>query len=69
MRRFLEFKGQSFRLDYDRDRADFVIKAEPHPFLLKLQRAIGVGRSWRAQPVPGFFLGRLRGRRCHYDNS
>ena len=37
MRRFLEFKGQSFRLDYDRDRADFVIKTEPHPFLLNLQ--------------------------------
>ena len=47
MRRFLEFKGQSFRLDYDRDGADFVIKTEPHPFLLNLQRAIGVGRSWR----------------------
>ena len=68
MRRFLEFKGQSFRLDYDRDGADFVIKTEPHPFLLNLQRAIG-GCSWRAQPVPGFFLGRLRGRRCYYDNS
>ena len=48
MRRFLEFKGQSFRLDYDRDGADFVIKTEPHPFLLNLQRAIGVGRSSRA---------------------
>ena len=47
MRRFLEFKGQSFRLDYDRDGADFVIKTEPHPFLLNLQRAIGVGGSWR----------------------
>ena len=43
MRRFLEFKGQSFRPDYDRDRADFVIKTEPHPFLLNLQRAIGIG--------------------------
>ena len=60
MRRFLEFKGQSFRLDYDRDSADFVIKTEPHPFLLNLQRAIGLGRSWRAQPVPGFSLGMFR---------
>jgi hypothetical protein len=60
MRKFQEFKGQSFRLDYDRDRAGFVIKTEPHPFLLNLQRAIGVGRSRRAQPVPGFFLGMFR---------
>ena len=60
MRRFLEFKGQSFRLDYDRDSADFVIKTEPHPFLLNLQRAIGLGRSRRAQPVPGFLLGMFR---------
>ena len=58
MRRFLESKGQSFRLDYDG--ADFVIKTEPHPFLLNLQRAIGVGRSRRAQSVPGFFLGMIR---------
>ncbi len=35
MRRFLEFKGQSFRLDYDRDRADFVVKTEPHPFVVR----------------------------------
>ena len=34
MRRFLEFKGQNFRLEYDRNRADFVIKAEPHPFVV-----------------------------------
>ena len=51
MRRSLEFKGQSFRLNYDRDRADFVIKTEPHAFLLNLQRAIGVGlRSARLTP-------------------
>ena len=35
MRRFLEFKGQSFRLDYDGKRADFIIKAEPHPFVVR----------------------------------
>jgi hypothetical protein len=35
MRSFLEFKGQSIRLDYDRERADFVLKAEPHPFMVR----------------------------------
>ena len=35
MRSFLEFKGQSIRLDYDRERADFVLKAGPHPFLVR----------------------------------
>jgi hypothetical protein len=67
MRRFLEFKGQGFRLDYDRDRADFVIKTEPHPFLLNLQRAIGVGgsggrsRQWSKSSSPIRRLGRRRG--------
>ncbi|MGH6824837.1 hypothetical protein [Methyloceanibacter sp.] len=32
MRNFLEFKGQSIRLAYDRERAEFVLKAGPHPF-------------------------------------
>ena len=65
MRRFLEFKGQSFHLDYDG--ADFVIKTKPHPFLLNLQRAIGVRRSWRATGarllpwnVPSAFLASKR---------
>jgi hypothetical protein len=35
MRSFLEFKGQSIRLDYDRERADFVLRAEPHPFVVR----------------------------------
>ena len=35
MRGFLEFKGQSIRLDYDRERADFVLKVEPHPFVVR----------------------------------
>jgi len=35
VRRFLEFKGHSFRHGYDRERADFVIKVEPHPFVVR----------------------------------
>jgi len=35
MRGFLECKGQSTRLDYDRERADFFLKAEPHPFVVR----------------------------------
>jgi hypothetical protein len=35
MRGFLEFKGQSARIDYDRERADFVAKTEPHPFVVR----------------------------------
>ncbi len=35
MRGFLEFKGQSTRLDYDRERGEFVAKAEPHPFVVR----------------------------------
>ena len=34
MRNFQEFKGQSIRLDYDRERAEFVLKAGPHPFVV-----------------------------------
>ena len=34
MRNFLEFRGQSIRLDYDRERAEFVLKAGPHPFVV-----------------------------------
>ena len=55
MRRFLEFPPR-----LRPGGPDFVIKTEPHPFLLNLQRAIGVGRSWRVQPLPGFFLGMFR---------
>ena len=39
MKSFLEFKGQSTRLDYDRERAVFVTKVAPHP-------------SWFASPRP-----------------
>jgi hypothetical protein len=35
MRGFLECKGQSTRLEYDRERADFVLKAGPHPFVVR----------------------------------
>jgi hypothetical protein len=36
MRGFQEFKGQTTRLDYDRERADFIlIKAGPHPFVVR----------------------------------
>jgi hypothetical protein len=35
MRNFLEFKGQSIRLDYDRERAEFVLKAGPHQFVVR----------------------------------
>jgi hypothetical protein len=35
MRNFLEFKGQSIRLDYNRERAEFVLKTGPHPFVVR----------------------------------
>jgi hypothetical protein len=35
MRSFVEFKGQIIRLDYDRERADFVLKPGPHPFVVR----------------------------------
>ena len=35
MRGFLECKGQSTRLEYDGERADFVLKAGPHPFVVR----------------------------------
>jgi len=34
MRSFHEFKGQSTRLDYDRERGEFVARPEPHPFVV-----------------------------------
>ena len=39
MRGFQEIKGQSIRLVYDRERADFVVKAEPHPSWFASPRA------------------------------
>ena len=35
MRGFQEFKGQNARLVYDRERADFVVKIEPHLFVVR----------------------------------
>jgi hypothetical protein len=35
MRSFQEFKGQSTRLDYDRERGEFVVRPEPHPFVVR----------------------------------
>jgi hypothetical protein len=35
MRGFQECKGQSTRLEYDRERAGFVLKAGPHPFVVR----------------------------------
>jgi hypothetical protein len=35
MRGFLECKGQSTRLEYDLERANFVLKAGPHPFVVQ----------------------------------
>lgn len=35
MRGFLECKGQSTRLEYDRERAGFVLKSGPHPFIAR----------------------------------
>jgi hypothetical protein len=35
MRNFLEFRSQSIRLDYDRERFEFVLKAGPHPFVVR----------------------------------
>ena len=32
MRSFQEFKGQSTRIDYDRKRAEFVVRPVSHPF-------------------------------------
>ncbi len=34
MRGFQEIKGQSTRLVYDRERATFLVKFEPHPFVV-----------------------------------
>ena len=35
MRRFQEFKGQSTRLDYDRECGEFVARPVPHPFVAR----------------------------------
>jgi hypothetical protein len=35
MRGFQEIRGQSIRLDYDRERAEFGLKAGPHPFVVR----------------------------------
>jgi hypothetical protein len=35
MRGFQEIKGQSIRLVYDRERADFVVKTEPHLLVVR----------------------------------
>jgi hypothetical protein len=35
MRGFQEIKGQSIRLVYDRERADFLVKIEPHLFVAR----------------------------------
>ena len=35
MRGFQEFKGQNVRLVYDREHADFVVKIEPHLFVVR----------------------------------
>ena len=34
MRGFQEFKGQSTRLDYNRERGEFVARPVPHPFVV-----------------------------------
>ena len=35
MRGFQEIKGHNIRLVYDRDRADFIVKVEPHLFVVR----------------------------------
>jgi hypothetical protein len=35
MRGFQEIKGHNIRLVYDRDRADFIVKFEPHLFVVR----------------------------------
>jgi hypothetical protein len=35
MRRLQEFKGQSTRLDYNRERGEFVARPVPHPFVAR----------------------------------
>src|SRR5262245_27439449 len=35
MRSFQEFKGRISRLDYDRERGDFVARRAPHPFVFR----------------------------------
>ena len=45
MRGFQEFKGQSIRLDYDRERADFLVKTEPHLFVVRKPTAGERGRA------------------------
>ena len=53
MKGFLEFKGQSARLDYDRERGEFVTEAQPHPFVVRkcatkveaIAKSLDVGKS------------------------
>ena len=59
MRGFLEFKGQSTRLDYDRERAEFFAKAEPHPFMLRK-----LATEIEAEPNDGDRTKPARRRRC-----
>jgi hypothetical protein len=35
MRGFQEIKGHNIRLVYDRDLADFIVKVEPHLFVVR----------------------------------
>ena len=39
MRGFQEIKGQNIRLVYDRERADFLVKIEPHLFAVRKPQA------------------------------
>jgi hypothetical protein len=39
MRGFQEINGQSMRLVYDRERADFLVKIEPHLFVVRKPQA------------------------------
>ena len=49
MRSIQEFRGQSTRLDYDRERGEFVARPEPHPFTVTKPLRDHVQRGRRPQ--------------------
>jgi len=54
MRGYQETRGRSFRLVYDRERAEFVYRVEPHPFLARVPMA-EVGTGDNIDKAPGEF--------------
>ena len=51
MRGFKEVKGQNIRLVYDRERAKFLVKIEPHLFLVhESATEVDVKHGYSAEP-------------------